>query len=71
VTSTEQLLPENAAEHRPQALLTYTGRAGEHHRSDRSLLVKLGDFHRTASTPVRPVQLTGQTGSSQKTPNTK
>jgi hypothetical protein len=28
--------PENAAEHKPQASLTYTGQAGEHHRSDRS-----------------------------------
>jgi hypothetical protein len=42
--------------------LTNTGRTGEQHRSDRSLLVKLGDFHRKAphrsnrcNTPVRPV----------------
>jgi hypothetical protein len=27
--------PENAAEHKPQASLTYIGQAGEHHRSDR------------------------------------
>jgi hypothetical protein len=47
--------PENAAKHKPRALLTYTGQAGEHHRSDRSLLVKPRDFHRTAPTPVRPV----------------
>jgi hypothetical protein len=47
--------PENTAEHKTQALLTYTSQAGEHHRSDRSLLVKPGDFHRTAFTPVRPV----------------
>jgi hypothetical protein len=47
--------PENAAEHKPRALLTYTGQAGEHHRSDRSLLVKPSDFHKTALTPVRPV----------------
>jgi hypothetical protein len=46
-----------------RASLTYTGQAGEHHRSDRSLLVKLGNFHRKAlhrsgrcSSPVRPVQ---------------
>jgi hypothetical protein len=47
--------PENAAEHKTQALLTYTGQAGEHHRSDRSLLVKPGNFHRIALTPFRPV----------------
>jgi hypothetical protein len=42
--------------------LTNTGQTGEHHRSDRSLLVRLGDFHRKAphrsgrcNTPVRPV----------------
>jgi hypothetical protein len=40
----------------------------DQHRSDRSLLVKLGDFHRKGSTPVRPVQHTGQTGHSQKAP---
>jgi hypothetical protein len=28
--------PENAAEHKPRASLTYTGQAGEHHRSDQS-----------------------------------
>jgi hypothetical protein len=47
--------PENAAEHKTRALLTYIGQAGEHHWSDWSLLVKPGDFHRTARTPVRPV----------------
>jgi hypothetical protein len=43
--------------------LTYTGRAGEHHQSDRSLLVKPRNFHRKplhrlglCSSPVRPVQ---------------
>jgi hypothetical protein len=53
---------ENAVEHITRASLTYTGQAGEHHRSDRSLLVKPGDFHKTAlhrsgrcNTPVRPV----------------
>jgi hypothetical protein len=40
---------ENAAEHKTRALLTYTGQVGEHHRSDRSLLVK------PTLTPVRPV----------------
>jgi hypothetical protein len=58
-TATEMLLdlgtnyqphrPENAAEHNTRALLTYIGQAGEHHRSDRSLLVKPGDFHKKAS----------------------
>ena len=54
---------ENAAELATRALLTYTGQAGEHHRSDRSLLVKSGNFHRRplhrsgrCSSPVRPVQ---------------
>jgi hypothetical protein len=47
--------PENAAEHKTRALLTYTGQAGEHHQSDRSLLVKPGDFHITALTLVKPV----------------
>jgi hypothetical protein len=60
--------PENAAEHKTRVSLTYTDQAGEHHRSDRSLLVKTGDFHRTALTPVRPVYHTGQTGPSQKAP---
>jgi hypothetical protein len=30
--------PENTAEHQTRASLTYTGQAGEHHRSDRSYL---------------------------------
>jgi hypothetical protein len=47
--------PEKAAEHKARALLTYTGQAAEHQRSDRSLLVKPGDFHRIALTPVRLV----------------
>jgi hypothetical protein len=34
--------PENAAEHQTSILLTNTGQTGEHHWSDRSLLVKLG-----------------------------
>jgi hypothetical protein len=37
--------PENAAEHQTSSPLTNTGQTGAHHRSDRSLLVKLGDFH--------------------------
>jgi hypothetical protein len=32
--------PENAAEHQTSSLLTNTGQTGEHHRSDRSLLVR-------------------------------
>jgi hypothetical protein len=44
--------------------MTYTGQAGEHHWSDRSLLVKPGNFHRKGplyrsgwcSSPVKPVQ---------------
>jgi hypothetical protein len=47
-TNSQPHRPENAAEHNTQASLTYTGQAGEHHWSDRSLLVKSGDFHRTA-----------------------
>jgi hypothetical protein len=41
--------PENTAEHQTSSPLTNTGQTGEHHRLDRSLLVKLGDFHRKAS----------------------
>jgi hypothetical protein len=54
-TNSQPHRPKNAVEHKTRVLLTYTGQAGEHHRSDRSLLVKPGDFHRTALTPVRPV----------------
>jgi hypothetical protein len=39
---------ENTAEHQTSSPLTNNGQTGEHHRSDRSLLVKLGDFHRKA-----------------------
>jgi hypothetical protein len=46
-----------------QAQLTYTGQTGEHHRSDRSLLAKSGNFRRRplhrsgrCSSPIRPVQ---------------
>jgi hypothetical protein len=67
--------PENAAEHQNSSPLTNTGQTGEHHRSDWSLLVELGDFHRMAphrsgrcNTPVRLVQHTGQTSLSQKAP---
>jgi hypothetical protein len=54
-TNNQPHRPENATKHKPRALLTYTGQAGEHHRSDQSLLVKPGDFHRTAPTLVRSV----------------
>jgi hypothetical protein len=37
--------PENAAEHQTSSLQTNTGQTCEHHRSDRSLLVKLSNFH--------------------------
>jgi hypothetical protein len=47
-TSSQPHRSENAAEHKTRASLTYTGQTGEHHQSDRSLLVKPGDFHRTA-----------------------
>jgi hypothetical protein len=61
--------PENATEHQTSSPLTNTGQIGEHHRSDRSLLVKLGNFHRKAlhrsdrsqpespKTPNRPTEL--------------
>jgi hypothetical protein len=62
-TNSQPHRPENAAEHKTRASLTYTSLAGEHHQSYRSLLVKPGDFHRTTrhrsgwcNTPVRPVQ---------------
>jgi hypothetical protein len=54
-TNNQPHRPKNAAEYKTRALLTYIGQAGEHHRSDLSLLVKLGDFHRIALMPVRPV----------------
>jgi hypothetical protein len=37
--------PENAAEHQTSSPLTNTGQTGEHHWSDRSLLVRVDDFH--------------------------
>jgi hypothetical protein len=59
---------ENAVEHKTRVSWTYTGQAGDHHWSDRSQLVKTGNFHRNSSIPVRPVQHTSQTGLSQKAP---
>jgi hypothetical protein len=47
-TNSQLHRPENAAEHKTRASLTYTGQVGEHHWLDWSLLVKPGDFYRTA-----------------------
>jgi hypothetical protein len=63
-TNSQPHRPENAVKHKTRASLTYTGQAGEHHRSDRSLLVKSGDFHITAL--HRSGWCTGQTDPSQK-----
>jgi hypothetical protein len=70
-TNSQPHRPKNAAEHKTQASLTYTGQAGEQHRSDQYLLVKPGEFHRIAlhrpgrcNTPVRRSQ-----PESPKTPN--
>jgi hypothetical protein len=61
-TNFQPHIPENAVEHKTRVSMTYTGQVGEHHRSDRSLLVKPGDFqiialHQSSrcNTPVRPV----------------
>jgi hypothetical protein len=45
-TNSQPNSPENTAEHITRASLIYTGQAGDHHQSDRSLLVKPGEFHR-------------------------
>jgi hypothetical protein len=70
-TNSQPHKPENAAEHQNSSPLTNTGQTGEHHRSDQSLLVKPGDFHRMAphrsgrcNTPVKPI-------SARKPQNTK
>jgi hypothetical protein len=70
-TNSQPHRPENAAEHQNSSPLTNTDQTGEQHRSDRSLLVKPGDFHRMAphrsgrcNTPVKPV-------SARKPQNTK
>jgi hypothetical protein len=62
-TNSQPHRADNAAEHKTRVLLTYTGQASEHHRSDWSLLVKLATsteqlLQRSdrCSTPVRPVQ---------------
>jgi hypothetical protein len=77
-TNSQPHRPENAVEHKTPASLTYTGQAGEHHRSDRSLLVKPGDFHRTAlhrsdrpqpespKTPNKPTKLQTDPNSKQQ-----
>jgi hypothetical protein len=54
-TNSQLQRPENAAGHKTRALLTYIDQVGEHHRSYQSLLMKPGDFHRTALTPVKLV----------------
>jgi hypothetical protein len=46
-TNSQPHRPENTKEHNTRAFLTYTSQVGKHHRSDRSVLVKFGDFHRT------------------------
>jgi hypothetical protein len=48
-TNFQPYRPENVAEHQTSSPLTSIGQTGEHHRSDRSLLVKLDDFYRKAS----------------------
>jgi hypothetical protein len=65
-TNSQHHILENATEHKTRASLTYTSQADEHHQSDQSLLVKTGDFQRTALTQVRPVNHTGRTNPSQK-----
>jgi hypothetical protein len=58
--------PENAAEHQTSSPLTNTGQTGVHHRP-----VPAGETWRLpqkGATPVRPMQHTGQTSLSQKTP---
>jgi hypothetical protein len=44
-TNTPPSDPRNAAENQNSSLQTHTGQTGEHHRSDRSLPVKLSNFH--------------------------
>jgi hypothetical protein len=44
-TNTPHTDPRNAAENQTSSLQTHTGQTGEHNRSDRSLLVKLSNFH--------------------------
>jgi hypothetical protein len=44
-TNTQPSDPRNAAENQTSSLQTHTGQIGEHHQSDRSLLVKLSNFH--------------------------
>jgi hypothetical protein len=44
-TNTQPSDPRNAAKNQSSSLQTRTGQTGEHHRSDRSLLMKLSNFH--------------------------
>jgi hypothetical protein len=61
-TNFQPYRPENAAEHQTSSPLTNTDQTCEHRRSDQSLLVRLGNFHKKAphrsgrcDTTVRPV----------------
>jgi hypothetical protein len=44
-TNTPPSDSRNTAENQTSSLQTHTGQTGEHHRSDRSLLMKLSNFH--------------------------
>jgi hypothetical protein len=44
-TNKHTLPTRNAADQQTSSLQTHTGQTGEHHRSDRSLPVKLSNFH--------------------------
>jgi hypothetical protein len=43
-TNTQPSDPRNASENQTLSLQTHTGQTGEHHQSDRSLLMKLSNF---------------------------
>jgi hypothetical protein len=44
-TNTQPSDPRTQRKNQTSSLQTHTGQSGEHHRSDRSLLVKLSNFH--------------------------
>jgi hypothetical protein len=67
-TNSQPHRPENAAEHQNSSSLTNTGQTGEQHRSDWPPSGETWRLPQNGSTPVRPVQHTGQIGLSQKTP---
>jgi hypothetical protein len=58
-TNSQPHKPENAAEHKTRASLTYIGQAGEHHRSDRSKPESL-------KTTNRPTELQNDSNSKQQ-----